>query len=143
MVALLDNGEVLAETRADPQTGEFVFQPPRLGMGGHKLSLRSGASSDEAQAMENPFLAFTVAPRVRGAAVGNQTPSAPDAKSAARVAMTSARVSTATVARGDSLWRISRERLGRGVLYPTIFHANTEKIRDPNKIFPDQTLTIP
>jgi nucleoid-associated protein YgaU len=49
----------------------------------------------------------------------------------------------ATIVRGDTLWRISREHLGHGALYRTIFQANAEKIRNPHRIYPGQSLTIP
>ncbi len=133
-VALLDNGETLMEAQADPATGEFVLMPPRLGPGPHKLSLRSGG---EGMAKESAVMAFSVAPRATAANAVVATPSglAPPA--------TGANGRMATIARGDSLWRISRARLGRGSLYETIFKANSAKIHDPNLIYPDETLTIP
>jgi nucleoid-associated protein YgaU len=50
---------------------------------------------------------------------------------------------TATVVRGDSLWRISRKMLGRGVRYTQIYDANTSQIRDPHRIYPGQVLVVP
>ncbi|MBV8851184.1 MAG: LysM peptidoglycan-binding domain-containing protein [Methylobacteriaceae bacterium] len=52
-------------------------------------------------------------------------------------------VSTATVARGDSLWRISRLRLGRGMRYTMIYEANSSQIRNPNLIYSGQVLVLP
>ncbi|MDP4594005.1 MAG: LysM peptidoglycan-binding domain-containing protein [Beijerinckiaceae bacterium] len=53
------------------------------------------------------------------------------------------RLTTANVARGDSLWRISRKILGRGIRYTQIYEANTGQIRDPNKIWPGQVFVVP
>lgn len=48
-----------------------------------------------------------------------------------------------TVQKGDTLWAISRERFGDGVLYVRLFDANRDLIRDPDLIYPGQIFTIP
>lgn len=48
-----------------------------------------------------------------------------------------------TVQRGDTLWAISRERYGKGILYVKVFEANRDQIRDPDLIYPGQVFTIP
>jgi nucleoid-associated protein YgaU len=52
-------------------------------------------------------------------------------------------VQTATVLRGDSLWRISRKRLGRGIRYKQIYQVNESQIRDPGLIYPGQIFVMP
>jgi nucleoid-associated protein YgaU len=52
-------------------------------------------------------------------------------------------IQSVTVVRGDSLWRISRRILGRGIRYTQIYEANSSQIRDPNKIWPGQVLVTP
>ncbi len=52
-------------------------------------------------------------------------------------------ISTATVTRGDSLWRISRKTLGYGIRYTLIYQANAKQIRDPNLIYPGQVFVLP
>jgi len=47
------------------------------------------------------------------------------------------------VSRGDSLWRISRLTYGVGTEYATIFKANRERIRNPDRIYPGQTFVLP
>ena len=47
------------------------------------------------------------------------------------------------IRRGDSLWRISRRVYGRGVRYSTIYLANQEQIRDPDRIWPGQVFQVP
>jgi nucleoid-associated protein YgaU len=44
---------------------------------------------------------------------------------------------------GDSLWKISRRMLGEGRRYTMIFTANTDQIKDPNRIYPGQVFDIP
>lgn len=48
-----------------------------------------------------------------------------------------------TVQTGDTLWAISRERYGDGVLYVRLFDANRDSITDPDLIYPGQVFTIP
>lgn len=52
-------------------------------------------------------------------------------------------IGTATVARGDSLWRISRNVFGHGIRYTSIYQANASEIRDPNLIYPGQVFVLP
>lgn len=47
------------------------------------------------------------------------------------------------VSRGDSLWALSRLAYGDGNRYAVIFNANREKIRNPNLIYPGQTVVLP
>ncbi len=48
-----------------------------------------------------------------------------------------------TVVKGDSLWKISDKFYQEPRKWRKIFNANTDKIKDPNRIYPDQILTIP
>ncbi|WP_309084011.1 LysM peptidoglycan-binding domain-containing protein [Chelativorans sp.] len=47
------------------------------------------------------------------------------------------------IRRGDTLWQISRRVYGRGVRYTTIYLANQQQIRDPDRIWPGQIFTVP
>ncbi len=47
------------------------------------------------------------------------------------------------IRRGDTLWRISRRVYGRGVRYSTIYLANQDQIRDPDRIWPGQVFNVP
>ena len=53
------------------------------------------------------------------------------------------RVATAFVVRGDTLWRMSRTRFGRGRAYTRIYAANAAQIRDPKLIYPGQVFVVP
>ena len=58
-------------------------------------------------------------------------------------AETAAPGSTYTVQSGDTLWAISKEMYGSGGKYMKIFEANTDILKDPDKIRPGQKLVIP
>ncbi len=70
-----------------------------------------------------------------------QTPPASGAGDPANV--TIERIESASVVRGDSLWRISRKMLGQGIRYTHIYDANSAQIRDPRRIYPGQILVVP
>ena len=50
---------------------------------------------------------------------------------------------TYTVQAGDTLSKISKQFYGNANDYMKIFNANKDKLKDPDKIQPGQTLTIP
>lgn len=50
---------------------------------------------------------------------------------------------TYTVVKGDCLWNIAKKFYGNGSKYTVIYNANTDKIKNPNLIYPGQVLTIP
>ena len=54
-----------------------------------------------------------------------------------------AKINVITVQPGNTLWAISRERYGRGILYVQVFDANKDKIRDPDLIYPGQIFDLP
>ena len=50
---------------------------------------------------------------------------------------------TYEVKQGDSLSKIAKHFYGSGNEWKRIFEANTDVLKDPNKIFPGQKLKIP
>lgn len=48
-----------------------------------------------------------------------------------------------TVTAKDTLWKIAKQFYGNGALYPKIYNANRDKIKNPNIIRPGQVLKIP
>ena len=52
-------------------------------------------------------------------------------------------VSLITVQPGNTLWGIAREKYGEGPLYVRVFDANTDRIRNPDLIYPGQIFTVP
>lgn len=55
----------------------------------------------------------------------------------------SARVRAVTVQPGSTLWAISREVYGEGIMYVRVFEANRDRIRDPDLIYPGQVFALP
>lgn len=47
------------------------------------------------------------------------------------------------IRRHDTLWRISRRVYGHGVRYSTIYLANQDQIRNPDRIWPGQVFKVP
>jgi nucleoid-associated protein YgaU len=85
-------------------------------------------------------------PAAEERALQSQPPASPaetieEASSAAATVVKE--VQTATVLRGDSLWRISRKRLGRGIRYKQIYQVNESQIRNPGLIYPGQIFVMP
>ena len=90
---------------------------------------------------------FEFAPKVAEAPVATETQSASTPEPAATVkdasAVVVAAIETATVVRGDSLWRISKKTYGSGFRYLVIHQANKEQIRNPDLIYPGQVFVLP
>ena len=47
------------------------------------------------------------------------------------------------VKKGETLWKIAEQYYGDGNLYPKIFDANRDVLKDPNRINVGQKLRIP
>lgn len=60
-----------------------------------------------------------------------------------RDASTAPTTKTYTVKKGDTLWAIAAKYYGSGAQYNKIYNANTDKISNPNLIYPEQVFTIP
>ena len=50
---------------------------------------------------------------------------------------------TYTVKSGGCLWNIAKKQLGDGSRWKEIYELNKDKIKNPNLIYPNQTLTMP
>jgi nucleoid-associated protein YgaU len=170
-VDLMRGGERLDRAVANA-SGEFAMIPPRLPAGSYELTL-SAKSPDGAVTQSKHGAAVKVsdaAPSARAAqsraeyvpeaapqprpsseprsqmgkpqeSAGLQ-PRAVPATSASNEAVRHA-VSSKVISRGDSLWRISRVTYGDGSRYALLYRANRDRIRDPNLIYPGQTLVLP
>jgi nucleoid-associated protein YgaU len=47
------------------------------------------------------------------------------------------------VKKGETLWKIAEQYYGDGALYPKIFEANRDILKDPDRINIGQKLRIP
>lgn len=57
--------------------------------------------------------------------------------------LTPAASQSVIIRRGDTLWQIARRTYGQGVRYTTIYLANQDQIRNPNRISPGQIFNVP
>jgi nucleoid-associated protein YgaU len=167
-VDLLRGGERLDRAVADA-SGEFSMVPPRLPAGSYELTL-SAKLPDGTVTTSKHGVAVTVdgaAPGPRAAQARAEyvpaTASEPRQSSGPRLrtdkpqqsaGLQPARASSASdedassparkvVSRGESLWGISRITYGDGGRYALVYRANRDRIRDPNLIYPGQTLVLP
>jgi nucleoid-associated protein YgaU len=160
-VELLLDGKVYDRAIAD-QSGQFVMTPPRLPPGDYNLTLRSGQQegkqvtskqsvalhlrpSDPSQAYQLSGSATQIAEPRKFAALGEQpaTAAAPLSDRRSHSVMVAPKTATTVVAGGDSLWRISLAKYGKGEQYSVIYDANRNQIRNPDRIFPGQRIVIP
>lgn len=155
------DGTVTQSSRTMPVTVAEAAPPPARIAAAPKqeTKLQDAKADDKADIVASlpaPHLASTpersaVRPRLMGT---------PKPKSMARVPATGATVAAASpadvlnmpsaeagssrvISRGDSLWALSRLAYGDGARYAVIFNANREKIRNPNLIYPGQTVVVP
>lgn len=50
---------------------------------------------------------------------------------------------TVVVEPGDSLAKIAERELGHAGLWPVLYRANRDRIKDPERVYPGQELTVP
>jgi nucleoid-associated protein YgaU len=104
---------------ADVTPGVYTLRLDALGADGAVISR-----------IETPFLREAPEALAAAEAAAAAPPPAPPARQL-------------TVQAGDTLWAISRERYGDGMLFVRVFEANRDAIRDPDLIYPGQVFTIP
>ncbi len=121
-------GSVLARAEAP-----FAYSPVDVTAAAATSTIAAPAGSVLTSRKENAGAVVSDASTQSAAAVAPVAPAS----------VTVDKVATASVVRGDSLWRISRKMLGQGVRYTQIYDANTSQIRDPRRIYPGQILVMP
>lgn len=146
------DGTIMQSSRTMPVTIAEAAPPPVRVTAAAKPPEKPDGKSDVVASLPAPRLASTSAarpklmgtPRPRamarmpaGATVASASPAevfntAPAEAGGSRV-----------IARGDSLWALSRLAYGDGNRYAVIFNANREKIHNPNLIYPGQTVVLP
>jgi nucleoid-associated protein YgaU len=139
---LVRNGDrLVGETKAD-SNGEWILMPERpLEPGEYVLSLLAKDPSEGSVAGKRTF-ALTILPRSRSAQRSLPMPST----SATQEVQPSAEPKASNIAkvkRGDSLWALAHRHLGAGNRYGEIVNANTQQIKNPNLIYPNQQFAMP
>ena len=131
---------VVRADQVEPQSGKVVARAEV------PFSFQA-APTPAAPAPEKPKQAEAPAapPRPAAAAATPASPAnaGPAAANPAPAPTVIKEIRTATVIRGDSLWRISRKMLGRGIRYTQIYEANSSQIRNPRLVFPGQIFVMP
>ena len=165
VVDLLRGGERLDRAVADA-SGQFVMVPPRLPAGSYELTL-SAKLPDGTVTLSKHGVAVTVNDAGLSRAAQSRAEYVPETASQPRPSLeprlrksaglqpahaihaskaspaVAHAISSKVVSRGDSLWRISRISYGDGARYALVYRANRNRIRDPNRIYPGQTLVLP
>jgi nucleoid-associated protein YgaU len=91
-----------------------------------------------APAAPAPATAAAPAPATNEVASGNSS----EPKTIEQAPLTTSN-NTVIIRRGDTLWQISRRVYGAGVRYTTIYMANEDEIKNPDRILPGQIFGVP
>jgi nucleoid-associated protein YgaU len=127
-----ENGKVLARAEVPfMQAPAFAAAP----------SAAIGTSAPRAMATPEPKLSAPAPSPAAPSPEPSATASAAPTRDAANPVVSA--LDTFEVKRGDNLWRISRRVYGQGVRYSTIYEANTNQIRNPDRIYPGQIFVMP
>ena len=151
----------------DGSTPSRVLQRPveRRGVGGSKLSIgivdydekgnvKIGGRGGAGRSRVGPKGNWMVDPRneVKSGIHILRVDATRKGKVVARVEIPFSRADPATIKAdealvvvqpGNSLWRIARRTLGKGMQYVEIYHANQSKIVNPDLIYPGQVFSLP
>jgi nucleoid-associated protein YgaU len=124
--------------------------------GNYRVRLDEASSSGTVRARaEVPFTAPETTASVSAQATTSkrQDPAAPQLAAAGTTVLPDSgsppstvvvpKITTTTVSRGDSLWRLSQVSYGAGTRYAVIYKANRGQIRNPNLIYPGQIFVLP
>lgn len=125
-------GQFLVEATRDLPVGDYTVRVDALDADGTKVIARAAVpfqrEPGEAVAAVAPAQAETKAPETAAASTAPKLEQVDHA---------------VIIRRGDTLWRISRRVYGHGMRYSTIYLANQEQIRDPDRIWPGQVFKLP
>lgn len=154
------NGHFLVEATRNIPVGTYTIHVDALDADGIKVVARAAVPferepGESVAAVAKPAAPATD-PATPPAAADATTPAAPAAEAPAGVAAATPPAVPETAApklehadsaviirRHDTLWRISRRVYGQGVRYSTIYLANQDQIRNPDRIWPGQVFKIP
>lgn len=149
-VRLYLNGGMVAETKATEKGVWSVRIEKGMTPGAYDVRAdhvdAAGKVAARAQvAFDYPSPTAPPAPGVKPIAVAEKgaPAAAPEPAAEAKAAGTTVAVRTKQVMRGDSLWRLSARLYGSGRRYTEIYAANAQQIRNPDLIYPGQTLVAP
>jgi nucleoid-associated protein YgaU len=128
------------ETVVAVAPAEAAKKPAVAGAAEETAKAPDAAGKEPAKAAETAAAAPAAAEPETQVAAKAAEPASPDETVAPALTKADASV---IIRRGDSLWRISKRIYGRGMRYSTIYLANKEKVKNPNRIWPGQVMMIP
>ncbi len=132
-------GRFLVQTIKELAVGDYIIRADMLGSDGVTVLAKS-AVPFKREAGERVSAVASVP--VAGEAAQTESATAQVATGDSATPLQSVEGSV-IIRRGDNLWRISRRTYGEGMRYTTIYLANKEQIRDPDRIFPGQVFSLP
>ncbi|CAH2396353.1 Ig-like domain-containing protein [Mesorhizobium ventifaucium] len=147
------DGHFLVEATRNIPVGTYTIHVDALDADGVKVVARAAVPFER----EPGESIAAVAPAEAKPAAPATTPAAPAAEAPADVAAATPQAevpetaapklehadSAVIIRRHDTLWRISRRVYGQGVRYSTIYLANQDQIRNPDRIWPGQVFKVP
>lgn len=135
-----EKGQFLIEVTRDLPVGDYTVRVDLLDADGAKVIARAAVPFQR----EPGEAVAAVAPSVDAVSPAPQQDAASADKAPTTVAPKLEQVDHAVIIRrGDSLWRISRRVYGHGMRYSTIYLANQQQIRNPDRIWPGQVFKVP
>ena len=144
-VAASAGGRFLIETERDLPVGDYIIRVDALEADGVKVAARAAVPferepGDAVSAVAPDAAKTEQAPAAAAEAGSGEVAAANPQELAPKLQNVDGAV---IIRRGDSLWRISRRVYGLGVRYSTIYLANQDQIRDPDRIWPGQVFRVP
>ncbi len=147
------DGHFLVEATRNIPVGTYTIHVDALDADGVKVVARAAVPFER----EPGESIAAVAPAEAKPAAPATTPAAPATEAPADVAAATPPAgvpetaapklehadSAVIIRRHDTLWRISRRVYGQGVRYSTIYLANQDQIRNPDRIWPGQVFKVP
>lgn len=144
------NDAPLAEAEIGPDGRWSLTVQRGLTAGNYKIRVDQAGDGNKVLArVEVPFTAEgssteqAAAPSTDRAAAAPPETTVPQTTASIQANPVVTQLGTVEVRRGDNLWRISRRAYGEGERYSTIYQANTDQIRDPDRIYPGQIFVMP
>lgn len=135
------NGRFLLQTVQELAVGDYIIRAEMMGRDGITIIARAAVPFKREAGERVAAVADATMPGETGDSSTGAVPQGTD--STAQEAPLKNVDGSVIIRRGDNLWRISRRTYGAGMRYTTIYLANKEQIRNPNKIFPGQVFTLP
>ncbi|MHC1549568.1 LysM peptidoglycan-binding domain-containing protein [Phyllobacterium sp. K27] len=132
-------GRFLVQTVKELAVGDYIVRADMLGPDGVTVLAKS-AVPFKREAGER--ISAVASASANGEPVQTESATAQVATGDAAAPLQSVEGSV-IIRRGDNLWQISRRTYGEGMRYTTIYLANKEQIRNPDRIFPGQVFTLP